>query len=250
MLDTNLPRCLCKKLLLDCLDTGSLLFKSVKTHSLFSAAMQRFPTSPNWVQVFWRYLASFSLSPLLSPLPPSSLSCFIIFSYFVNLSSINPTSIKLNLIYIIPISVKLDSAFIILIGLAIPSVKFLPIPSLSTKFICYIFYIIITTFSFHFSFYQTCPSQTKLYQIYPCGKCSHAFPIFWQLVLRKTGRLNMRGHPILQSYLLRIFRRPQGQRSHFVRISSTYPACGSAHILSYFHITHGFQVACVFLSLQ
>ena len=34
-------------------------------------------------------------------------------SYFLNLSSINPTSIKLNLIYIIPISVKLDSAFII-----------------------------------------------------------------------------------------------------------------------------------------
>ena len=54
MLDTNLPRCLCKKLLLDCLDTGSLLFKSVKTHSLFSAAMQSFPTSPNWVRVFWR----------------------------------------------------------------------------------------------------------------------------------------------------------------------------------------------------
>ena len=139
MLDTNLPRCLCKKRLLDCLDTGSLLFKSVKTHSLFSAAMQRFPTSPNWVQVFWRYLASFSLSPLLSPLPPSSLSCFIIFSYFVNLSSINPTSIKLNLIYIIPISVKLDSAFIILIGLAIPSVKFLPIPSLSPPNLSVIF---------------------------------------------------------------------------------------------------------------
>ena len=79
MLDTNLPRCLCKKLLPDCLDTGSLLFKSVKTHSLFSAAMQSFPTSPNWVRVFWRYLASFSLSPLLSPLPPSSLSCFIMF---------------------------------------------------------------------------------------------------------------------------------------------------------------------------
>ena len=58
---------------------GSLLFKSVETHSLFSAAMQSFPTSPNWVRVFLRYLASFSLSPLLSPLPPSSLSCFIMF---------------------------------------------------------------------------------------------------------------------------------------------------------------------------
>ena len=42
-----------------------------------------FPTSPNWVRVFWRYLASFSLSPLSPPLPPSSLSFFIFCESFI-----------------------------------------------------------------------------------------------------------------------------------------------------------------------
>ena len=46
MLDANLPRCLCESLqkaaILDCLDTRSLLFRSVKTHSSFPAAMQSF----------------------------------------------------------------------------------------------------------------------------------------------------------------------------------------------------------------
>ena len=107
MLNANLPRCLCKKLLLDCLDTGSLLFKSVKTHSSFSV-----------VEVFRHHRTGFELLGATSH-PSPCLLCrlrflhhlYHVFLYFVNLSSINPTSIKLNLIYIIPISVKLDSAF-------------------------------------------------------------------------------------------------------------------------------------------
>ena len=82
-------------------------------------------------------------------------------SYFLNLSSINPTSIKLNLIYIIPISVKLDSAFIILIGLVIPSVKFLPTKSLSTKFICY-FYVYNNIYVFFSVFFLSNLSLSNL----------------------------------------------------------------------------------------
>ena len=215
MLNANLPRCLCKKLLLDCLDTGSLLFKSVKTHSSFSV-----------VEVFRHHRTGFELLGATSH-PSPCLLCrlrflhhlYHVFLYFVNLSSINPTSIKLNLIYIIPISVKLDSVFynVDRLGNSIREISPYQVSLSLSPSIKFIFYFSIYNYYMHSRFFGSlyCARQEGL----TCGSSNPSI-------------LFARHFPQTSRAALTLC-------THFFHLSSMW-------FRAYFHITHGFQVACVF----
>ena len=148
MLDANLPRCLCESLqkaaILDCLDTRSLLFRSVKTHSSFPAAMQSFS---DITELGSSFLALPRILLLVSFIASASSIISIIFHIlWIFHLSISPllSLTLLNCLY----HTNLCQTWLCFYNFdGLGTVKFLPTKSLSIKFIFYFRRKITTTSS-------------------------------------------------------------------------------------------------------